>query len=53
VPVTASNQVRATDITYVPIASGFVYLAAMVDWFSRRVLAWRLSISRAAFRPRV
>ena len=33
------------DITYVPMARGFVYLAAVVDWFSRRVLAWRLSIT--------
>lgn len=33
------------DITYIPIARGFVYLAAVVDWFSRRVLSWRLSIT--------
>src|SRR5246127_3502141 len=33
------------DITYIPTARGFVYLAAVVDWFSRRVLAWRLSIT--------
>jgi putative transposase len=39
------NQVWAMDITYIPMARGFVYLAAVVDWFSRRVLAWRLSIS--------
>jgi putative transposase len=39
------NQVWAMDITYVPMARGFVYLAAVVDWFSRRVLAWRLSIT--------
>ncbi len=32
------------DITYIPMARGFVYLAAVVDWFSRRVLSWRLSI---------
>ena len=38
------------DITYVPMARGFVYLAAVIDWFSRRVLAWRLSITlEAAF----
>ena len=44
------NQVRAMDITYVPMARGFVYLAAAIDWFSRRVLAWRLSITlEAAF----
>jgi putative transposase len=37
------NQVWCTDITYVPLARGFVYLVAVMDWFSRRVLAWRLS----------
>jgi putative transposase len=39
------NQVWAMDITYIPMARGFVYLAAVVDWFSRRVLAWKLSIT--------
>ncbi|HEX8485272.1 MAG TPA: IS3 family transposase [Sphingomonas sp.] len=39
------NQVWATDITYIPMARGFVYLIAIVDWFSRRVLSWRLSIT--------
>jgi len=43
--VTRPNQVWAMDITYIPMARGFVYLAAVVDWFSRRVLSWRLSIS--------
>ena len=33
------------DITYIPMARGFVYLAAVVDWFSRKVLAWKLSIT--------
>ncbi len=42
------NQVWAMDITYIPMARGFVYLAAVVDWFSRRVLAWRLSITLEA-----
>ena len=42
------NQVWAMDITYIPMARGFVYLAAVVDWFSRRVLAWRLSITQEA-----
>jgi putative transposase len=42
------NQVWAMDITYVPMARGFVYLAAVVDWFSRRVLSWRVSIDMAA-----
>ncbi len=43
--ITRPNQVWATDITYIPMARGFVYLAAIVDWFTRRVLAWRVSIS--------
>ena len=42
------NQVWAMDITYIPMARGFVYLAAVVDWFSRRVLAWRLSVTLEA-----
>jgi putative transposase len=46
--VTRPNQVWATDITYIPMARGFVYLVAIVDWFSRRVLAWRLSITLEA-----
>jgi putative transposase len=45
VKVERPNQVWAMDITYVPMAKGFVYLAAVVDWFSRRVLSWRLSIT--------
>ena len=39
------NQVWATDITYVPMKRGFVYLIAIIDWFTRRVSAWRLSIT--------
>jgi putative transposase len=39
------NQVWCADITYVPVAKGFVYLVAVMDWFSRRVLSWRVSIS--------
>ncbi len=46
--VTRPDQVWAMDITYIPMARGFVYLAAVVDWFSRRVLAWRLSITMEA-----
>ena len=46
--VTRPDQVWAMDITYIPMARGFVYLAAAVDWFSRRVLAWRLSITMEA-----
>jgi putative transposase len=45
VAVERPNQVWAMDITYIPMARGFVYLAAVVDWFSRRVLAWRLAIT--------
>ena len=41
--VTRPNQVWAMDITYIPMARGFVYLGAVLDWFSRKVLAWRLS----------
>jgi putative transposase len=47
-PITRPNHVWAMDITYIPMARGFVYLAAVVDWFSRRVLAWRLSITMHA-----
>jgi len=46
--VVRPNQVWAMDITYVPMARGFVYLAAVVDWFSRKVLAWKLSIALSA-----
>jgi putative transposase len=41
--ITAPNQVWSTDITYIRLSQGFVYLVAMIDWFSRYVLAWRLS----------
>ena len=37
------NQVWATDITYIPMARGFVYLVAITDWYSRKVLSWRVS----------
>lgn len=43
VEVTRADQVWSTDITYVPLARGFVYLAAVIDWYSRYVLSWRLS----------
>ena len=43
--ITRAIQVWAMDITYIPVAKGFVYLAAVVDWYSRRVLAWRVSIT--------
>jgi len=48
VAVNRPDQVWAMDFTYVPMARGFVYLAAVVDWYSRRVLAWRLSITMEA-----
>ncbi len=43
VEVTRANQVWSTDITYIPMARGFVYLVAIIDWYSRMVLSWRLS----------
>ena len=43
-PIVRPNQVWCADITYIPLAKGFVYLVAVMDWFSRRVLAWRVSI---------
>ncbi len=46
--ITRPNQAWAMDITYIPMAKGFVYLAAVLDWFSRRVLSWRLSITMEA-----
>jgi putative transposase len=42
--VTRPNQVWAMDLTYIPMARGFVYLCAVVDWFSRKVLSWRLKM---------
>jgi len=41
--ITRPNHVWAADITYIPMRRGFVYLCAILDWASRRVLAWRLS----------
>jgi putative transposase len=46
--VERANQVWATDFTYIPMARGFVYLVAVVDWFSRRVLSHRISITMEA-----
>ena len=43
--ITQPNEVWAMDITYIPMAHGFVYLAAVLDWASRRVLSWRVSIT--------
>ena len=41
--ISRPNQAWATDITYIPMRRGFVYLVAVIDWYSRRVLSWRLS----------
>jgi putative transposase len=46
--IVSPNQVWAMDITYIPMAKGFVYLAVVLDWCSRRVLSWRLSITMEA-----
>ena len=43
VTIERADQVWSADITYVPMTSGFMYLAAVIDWFSRYVVAWRLS----------
>jgi len=43
VPITHSNQVWSTDITYIRLRHGFAYLVAIIDWYSRYVLSWRLS----------
>lgn len=46
--ITRPNQVWAMDISYIPMKRGFVYLAVVLDWATRRVLSWRLSISMTA-----
>jgi len=48
VPIVRPNQVWSTDITYIRLAQGFVYLVAIIDWYSRRVLSWRISNSMEA-----
>jgi putative transposase len=48
IEITRPNQAWAMDITYIPMARGFVYLAVVLDWFSRRVLSWRVSITMEA-----
>ncbi|CAK2439811.1 transposase [Vibrio crassostreae] len=45
IEVTYPNQAWAIDITYIPMAKGFLYLVAIIDWYSRKVLSWRLSNS--------
>ena len=44
-PIDRPNQVWAMDITYIPMARGFVYLAVVLDWYTRRVLSWKVSIT--------
>jgi len=48
VPVTRPNHVWSTDVTYIRLAKGFAYLVAIIDWYSRRVLSWRISNSMDA-----
>lgn len=48
VEVTRPNQVWSTDITYIRLARGFAYLVAVIDWYSRKVLSWRISNSMDA-----
>ena len=43
VSITRPNQVWSTDVTYIRLARGFVYLVAIIDWYSRKILSWRLS----------
>jgi putative transposase len=43
VPIQRPDQVWSTDITYIPLRQGFMYLAAIIDWYSRYVITWRLS----------
>ena len=47
-PITRPNHVWCTDVTYIPLQRGFLYLVAVMDWASRKVLAWRLSITLEA-----
>jgi putative transposase len=46
--LTYPNQVWSTDITYLPMPHGWLYLVAVIDWYSRRVLAWRVSVTLEA-----
>lgn len=48
VAVTRPNQVWSTDVTYIRLARGFAYLVAIIDWYSRKVLSWRISNSMDA-----
>ena len=44
-PIERANQVWTTDITYIPMGKGFLYLTAIMDWYTRKILSWRLSNS--------
>jgi putative transposase len=48
VPIVRPNQVWSTDISYIRLAHGFAYLVAVIDWYSRKVLSWRISNSMEA-----
>ena len=48
IPIIRPNQVWSTDITYIRLTHGFVYLVAIIDWYSRKVLSWRISNSMEA-----
>lgn len=48
VPIVRPNQVWSTDVTYIRLAHGFAYLVAVIDWYSRKVLSWRISNSMEA-----
>jgi putative transposase len=48
IPIDRPNQVWSTDITYIRLAKGFAYLVAIIDWYSRKVLSWRISNSMEA-----
>lgn len=48
VKITHANQVWSTDITYIRLKEGFCYLTAVIDWYSRRILSWRLSNTLSA-----
>jgi len=43
--ITTPNQVWATDITYLPLTNGFCYLVAIIDWYSKKILSWKLSLT--------
>jgi putative transposase len=48
VPITRPGQVWSTDVTYIRLARGFAYVVAIIDWYSRKVLSWRISNSMDA-----